>query len=70
MRAQIGDRLVPEGDTGRTGLVIGVRNADGSPPYVVRWLSTGNIALVFPGAYTRILPALSQPPGRGGQPGE
>jgi hypothetical protein len=57
MKAQIGDRLVPDGDTDRTGLVIGLPNANGSPPYVIKWLSGGHIALVYPGPYTRILPA-------------
>lgn len=62
MRAQVGDRLIPDGDTSRAGVVIGLRNADGSPPYVVKWLSDGHIALVFPGPYARLV--------RGGQPGD
>jgi hypothetical protein len=37
--------------------VIGLQNADGSPPYVIKWLSGGHIALVSPGPYARILPA-------------
>jgi hypothetical protein len=57
MKAQVGDRLIPDGDTDRIGLVIGLRNADGSPPYVIKWLSGGHIALVSPGPYARILPA-------------
>jgi Domain of unknown function (DUF1918) len=57
MKAQVGDQLVPDGDTDRTGLVIGLPNADGSPPYVIKWLSSGHIALVSPGPYARILPA-------------
>jgi hypothetical protein len=36
-------------------VVIGVQNADGSPPYVVKWLSDGHIAMVVPGPYTRIV---------------
>jgi hypothetical protein len=55
MRARVGDRLVPDGDHGRVGVVIGVQNADGSPPYVVKWLSDGHIAMVVPGPYTRIV---------------
>jgi hypothetical protein len=60
MMAQVGDWLVPEGDNGRAGLIIGVRNADGSPPYVIRWRSSGHIALVFPGPYARIVPGSSE----------
>ncbi len=55
MEAQVGDRLVPDGDHHRVGLIIGMHNADGSPPYVVKWLSDGHIALVFPGPYTRVM---------------
>ena len=43
MRAQPGDHLVMDGDPARTGLVVGVRNEDGSPPYVVRWLANGHL---------------------------
>jgi len=55
VKAQIGDRLVPDGDDSRAAVVVQVRNADGSPPYVVKWLSDGHIALVFPGPYTRVI---------------
>lgn len=57
MKAQVGDQLVPDGDIDRIGLVIGLPNADGSPPYVIKWLSSGHIALVSPGPYARIRPA-------------
>lgn len=57
MRAQPGDRLVLDGDDSRTGLIIGLQHEDGSPPYVVRWLADGHIALVYPGPYARIVPA-------------
>ncbi|HEY2687049.1 MAG TPA: DUF1918 domain-containing protein [Streptosporangiaceae bacterium] len=56
MRVHVGDRLIPDGDDSRAGVVIGLQNADGSPPYVVKWLSDGHIALVFPGPYTRVVP--------------
>ena len=56
MRARVGDRLVPDGGPDRIGLVIGLRNEDGSPPYIVRWMATGHVALVFPGPYARIVP--------------
>jgi Domain of unknown function (DUF1918) len=56
MKVSVGDRLMADGDHGRVGVVIGLRNPDGSPPYVVRWLSDGHIAMIFPGPYTRIVP--------------
>ena len=55
MRARVGDRLVVGPD--RIGIVIGMPAADGSPPYVVKWLKGGNIALVQPDHYSRIIPA-------------
>jgi Domain of unknown function (DUF1918) len=54
--ARVGDWLMPEGDNGRAGLIVEVRNADGSPPYVIRWRSNGHLALVSPGPYARIVP--------------
>lgn len=53
MYATVGDRLVVKGrhldEPIRDGEIIGVRHADGSPPYVVRWEDTGHEALVYPG---------------------
>ena len=63
MKAQVGDRLVPDGQDHRVAVIIGLPNEDGSPPYVVRWLSDGHIALVFPGPYTRVV--RGRPPGDG-----
>ncbi len=57
VRARVGDWLLPDGEQRRAGVIIGLRNPDGSPPYVVKWLSDGHIALVFPGPYTRIVHA-------------
>lgn len=57
MLAHIGDRLIVEGDPARTGLIIGIPNQDGSPPYIVRWLANGHIAMVSPGQFARISPA-------------
>jgi hypothetical protein len=62
MRARVGDCLLPDGDQRRAGVIISLQNADGSPPYVVKWLSDGHIALVSPGPYTKIV--------RGGRAGE
>ncbi len=56
MHAHVGDRLVVEGDLARTGLIIDVPHADGSPPYIVRWLANGHIAMVSPGAFARVIP--------------
>jgi len=30
-------------------VITEVRSADGSPPYVVRWLATDHVATVYPG---------------------
>lgn len=57
MYARIGDRLIVEGDPARAGLIIGVPHEDGSPPYVVKWLANGHIAMVSPGQFARIIPA-------------
>jgi hypothetical protein len=57
MFARIGDRLIVEGDLARAGLIIGVPHDDGSPPYIVKWLASGHIAMVSPGQFARIIPA-------------
>jgi hypothetical protein len=57
MIAHIGDRLIVEGDPARAGLVIGIPHEDGSPPYVVKWLANGHIAMISPGPFARIVPA-------------
>jgi hypothetical protein len=59
MRAHAGDWLIIErGDVdhhARRGRIEEVRSADGSPPYVVRWLDTDHTVLVFPGPDTSVL---------------
>jgi Domain of unknown function (DUF1918) len=55
MYARSGDRLVVEGDPGRTALIIEVPHEDGSPPYIVKWLADGHIAMVSPGEFARIV---------------
>ena len=57
MRAHVGDTLIVEGDHARTGRIIGVPHADGSPPYIVKWLADGHIAMMSPGDFARIVPA-------------
>jgi hypothetical protein len=61
MIAQVGDRLVVQGihvgDVRRVGIVIALRHPDGTPPYEVRWLDSGQEALVFPGPEAHVEPA-------------
>ena len=45
MRAQVGDQLVAGED--RIGRVVGAPSADGAPPYIIKWLKDGHIAMVF-----------------------
>jgi Domain of unknown function (DUF1918) len=54
MRAQVGDRLIVGAD--RIGIVVGVPAEDGSPPYIIKWLKDGHIAMVLPDQYSRIVP--------------
>ncbi len=60
MKANVGDRLVMEGqhvgDARRVGIVQALSHADGTPPYTVRWLDNGHESLVFPGPDARIEP--------------
>jgi hypothetical protein len=56
MRARAGDTLVVPGRHTRTGLIIGVVGQNGTPPYVVKWLADGHIAMVTPDQYSRIVP--------------
>jgi hypothetical protein len=63
MKAEVGDILVTEGpDRPRGCLIIALQRDDGAPPYVVRWLADGHIALVYPGPYTRLVHGIG--PGR------
>ena len=57
MRAEVGDLLIVPGSESRTGRIIRVLGADGGPPYVIKWLSDGHIAMVTPSQYARIVPA-------------
>jgi Domain of unknown function (DUF1918) len=53
MKANVGDWLVFKGRTNEQpehrGMITEVHGAEGSAPYMVRWLETGHEALVFPG---------------------
>ncbi len=58
MKVEVGDRIVFEathvGEARRTAVVLEVRHADGSPPYLVRWLDNEHEGLVFPGSDARL----------------
>jgi hypothetical protein len=65
MKATVGDRLILEGthldDKRRTGTIVAVHHADGTPPYQVRW-ADGHESLVSPGPDARVEPAPPQTP--------
>ncbi len=42
------------------GLITEVHSADGTPPFVVRWLDTGREAMVFPGPDAIVVTAAEQ----------
>ena len=58
MNAQVGDELIIEslepGTSARMGTIVALRNADGSPPYVVHWLVGDYDSLIEPGPTARI----------------
>ena len=64
MKAKVGDWLVIKGTTidqpGHRGLITEVRSAEGSPPYVVRWLDSDHVATVFPGTDAVVVTAAEQ----------
>lgn len=61
MITHVGDRLVLKGIhvgvVRRVGVITGLRHIDGTPPYEVRWLDDGHLALVFPGPEAHVEPA-------------
>lgn len=69
MRAQPGDRLLVGQGRHRIGLIIDLPRPDGQPPWIVKWLNDGHIAMVFPEQYARLIPA-SHPVGTGLGPRE
>jgi hypothetical protein len=64
MRAKVGDWLVIKGTTversDQRGVITEVRSADGSPPYTVRWLTSGHVATIFPGTDAVVVTAAEQ----------
>lgn len=65
MKARVGDRLVLASSvvdgTVRDGRVVELRHEDGSPPYLVEWLDTGERTLVFPGPDAHVEAAVGDP---------
>jgi hypothetical protein len=64
MKAKVGDFLVMKGTTveqhDQRGVITEVRSADGSPPYVVRWLANDHITTVYPGPDALVVTAAEQ----------
>ena len=64
MKAKVGDFLVIKGTTveqhDQRGEITEVRSADGSPPYVVRWLANDQSRRCIPVP----TPSSSQPPNK------
>jgi hypothetical protein len=64
MKAKVGDWLVIKGTTverpDQRGVITDVRSADGSPPYIVRWLTTGHVATVLPGTDAVVVTSAEQ----------
>jgi hypothetical protein len=58
MKAEIGDELVVECaepmSSRRTGTIVGLKTADGSPPYLVHWVVGDYESLIFPGPNTKM----------------
>ena len=65
MKAKAGDRLLA--GSGAVAIILNALGVDGHPPYIVRWLPAGNITMVDPDQYARVLPADS-PAGGEGEP--
>lgn len=53
--AKPGDKLLA--GSGAVAVILNALGADGRPPYVVKWLPAGNIAMVVPDPYARVVPA-------------
>lgn len=58
MTAEVGDELIIESmepvQTRRVGTIVGLKNADGSPPYLVHWVAGDYDSLIYPGPGTRM----------------
>jgi hypothetical protein len=58
VRAHVGDELTVESTmpvpSRRVGTIVGLKNADGSPPYLVHWVVGDYDSLILPGPNTRM----------------
>jgi Domain of unknown function (DUF1918) len=58
MRAKVGDKIMVKGhhvaEPDRDGVVVEVRGADGTSPYVVKW-SDGHESIYFPGSDASVM---------------
>lgn len=65
MKAKIGDWVVIKrarlGEPTRRAQVVALRHPDGTPPYLVHWLDTGQVTLYFPGPDAHVERAEPQP---------
>jgi hypothetical protein len=64
MHAKPGDHILVRsthvGEPDRGGEIVETHGADGTPPFVVRWDSTGKTGLFVPGADTQLQAARSR----------
>ena len=53
MKAEVGDWVVIKrarlGEPLRRAQIVELRHPDGTPPYLVHWLDTGQVTLLYPG---------------------
>lgn len=62
MHAEPGDWLIVQrAHDARKAKILEVNSADGTPPYLVRWLDDAHIALVFPGPDAHVVRAAELP---------
>ncbi|MBJ7453202.1 MAG: DUF1918 domain-containing protein [Blastococcus sp.] len=61
MEAHVGDRIVVhsthQGESDRTGEVVGCAEPGGGPPYRVRWEPDGHEGLLYPAGTVTVLRA-------------
>lgn len=67
MKAKLGDHIVIASNVvdrpARDGVIVEIRNADGTPPYLVEWTDSGQRGLIFPGPDAHVEhPPASRPP--------
>jgi len=65
MNAEVGDRLVVHGrhlgNGSRSGEIVEVHGAGGTPPFVVRWEGETTTAVVIPGPDAHVEPRSPRP---------